>query len=164
MCRHVPINASFFKYGTHCLTWTPSQCLGQSNDKGNSSRTQSFFFFLFYKYTARRRSYTNHYYIQMNLITSQSLRCLVFSLFQTHSVVFIQACVYSNTVCLRADSTFAYSYWCLVCVCTNITQRFFGLQLKGWCMWNFIIIDHTGMCVKLYQHGTRQELQHNTRK
>lgn len=126
-----------------------------------------FSFFLFYKYTARRRSYTNHYYIQMNLITSQRapcLRCLVFSLFQTHSVVFIQACVYSNTVCLRADSMFAYSYWCLVCVCTNTTQRFFGLQLKGWCMWNFIIIYHTGMCVKLHQHGTRQELQHNTRK
>lgn len=138
MCRHVPINASFFKYGTHCLTWTPSQCLGQSNDKGNSSHTQSFFFFLFYKYTTRRRSYTNQYYIQMNLITSQRapcLRCLVFSLFQTHSVVFIQACVYSNTVCLRADSTLVFG----LCLHEYHTEVFWATVKRV-------------MYVKLYHH------------
>lgn len=134
---------------------------------GSSSRTQSFFFFLFYKYTTRRRTNANRQYIQRNLITSGGAllpaAAPIFSLFRTHSVVFIQTCVYSNTVCLRADSTFAYSHRRLVYFCMNTAQKLFGLQLMGWYMWNFIIVYHTGMCVKLCQHGTRQ-LQHNTRK
>lgn len=152
---------------------TPSQCWGQSPDRGSSSRTQSFYFFLFYKYTTWRRMNTNHHYIQKNLITSGGAPCPCCPHFQSiwdtfssfRSNLCVCVCVYSNTVCLRADSTFAYTHCCLVYFCMNATQRFFQATVKGvtYSMWNFIIVYHTGMCVKLHQHGTRQ-LQHNTRK
>lgn len=171
MCRHVPINASFFKYGTHCLTWPRHNAEVNHLTGGALHVLSPFYFFLFYKYTTWRRMNTNHHYIQKNLITSGGAPCPCCPHFQSIWDTFssfrsnLCVCVYSNTVCLRADSTFAYTHCCLVYFCMNATQRFFQATVKGvtYSMWNFIIVYHTGMCVKLHQHGTRQ-LQHNTRK
>lgn len=172
MCRHVPINASFFKYGTHCLTW-PRHNAEVNHLTGGALHVLSPFTFSSFTNIQPGGEWTLIIITFKRISSHQEGRparaAPIFSLFGTHSVVFVPTCVcvcvYSNTVCLRADSTFAYTHCCLVYFCMNATQRFFQATVKGvtYSMWNFIIVYHTGMCVKLHQHGTRQ-LQHNTRK
>lgn len=105
-------SASFFKYSTHY--WTLVQSWGETRHttRGMSRVQYAVLFF---------SAFTNHYYIQMNLITSGYIKkhflpvvTPAFSLFLSHSVVFTQTCVgYSITVWIRAGPVFARNRWWL---------------------------------------------------
>lgn len=105
-------------------------------------------------------------WISSHKVTSEStfcLRCpcfsLRFSLFLTHSVVYIQNWVYSNTIWIRAEPDFAYSHWWLFYSCFNTRRVEFATVGERY-MSNCNVFWNTGKNPPTWHE---REVRHNTK-